>query len=62
MKNKAVYNFEESNHGKFVSGQIVPEFEYLKIKVWIIECLFAPERPQNIYVVFTCGRDYSVIN
>ena len=38
MKNKAVYNFEESNHGKFVSGQIVPEFEYLKIKVWIIEC------------------------
>ena len=40
MNNKAVYNFEESNHGKFVSGQIDTVFEYIKIKVWIIECHF----------------------
>ena len=40
MKNKAVCNFEESNHGTFVSGQFVTVFEYIKIKVWIIDCHF----------------------
>ena len=52
MKNKAVYNFEERSNGKFVSGKIVTEFEYLKINVRIIECPFyTTTPPKYIYGV-----------